>query len=689
MAHIQIDDIDPDITYTVGASARSVFTVPFAFFENEDLIVTVGDEIMVLTDDYTVTGAGLTPPSVAAVTLDVAVTNTTVRIERDVPIKRTTDFPASGPFQGDAMNTQLDKFVAMLQQIARRAMLTIVGSNPSVWDAQGRRITDIEDATDDTDAVTRSQLLAALAQPAVDSSANVFESRAAVGLTEIAGTINHILTLAYTSGVRGGGATYMRVASQPSHAGKIQSADGAWWELDLYGRVDVRAFGVRADGTTDDTDALQDAINSGAGWLDFPAGTILVDNTGIFGVSNQVWQGAGRGATIIKLTANTSQEMIAFASKTKSEIRDMTLDYNNRVPTGNLSVLAMSACTSCDVTRVNVDNGVLIGFAFDGCEDVTVEACTISRDTAIASNNQAITFVNNPSQDFRILRNRFYRWGANAGDLTDSWWAENIAEQWIYGAGIGQGGAGFTDNRIIYRNNIIRDGSTELTEDVPTPLRPHGLEIYTNHAMIEGNILYNNGGSAIRSAGSDCIVANNLVYNNGLRSLIAPSEEYVGLDIRYLAADVAATRVVINGNLVHSENSNIQKYGLQLLGSPLPSYVTISGNAMDGGTAPIDDGGMTFSSFVGPALFGAKTFDPANLTNGSRDSTSVSVSGAALGDKVTASFSLDLQGIDLFGYVSSANTVTVIFHNATGGTLNLASGTLRVTVWKGTGAANF
>ena len=48
------------------------------------------------------------------------------------------------------------------------------------------------------------------------------------------------------------------------------------FELDNGGKVDVRAFGVRADGTTNDTDAFQDAIDSGAGWLELPAGTIVV-----------------------------------------------------------------------------------------------------------------------------------------------------------------------------------------------------------------------------------------------------------------------------------------------------------------------------------------------------------------------------------------------------------------------------
>lgn len=78
-------------------------------------------------------------------------------------------------------------------------------------------------------------------------------------------------------------------------------------------------------------------------------------------------------------------------------------------------------------------------------------------------------------------------------------------------------------------------------------------------------------------------------------------------------------------------------------------------------------------------LVGSATYDPPNLTTGSGATTTVTVTGCALGDFVTAcSFSLDLQGITVTAYVSAANTVSVRFQNQTGGTLDLASGTLRV-----------
>ena len=79
-------------------------------------------------------------------------------------------------------------------------------------------------------------------------------------------------------------------------------------------------------------------------------------------------------------------------------------------------------------------------------------------------------------------------------------------------------------------------------------------------------------------------------------------------------------------------------------------------------------------------LSASAVFDPASLTDGSGATTTVSLTGAALGDFVQVSFSLDLQGIKLAAWVSSVDTVSVRFENKTGGTINLASGTIQVRV---------
>jgi len=83
--------------------------------------------------------------------------------------------------------------------------------------------------------------------------------------------------------------------------------------------------------------------------------------------------------------------------------------------------------------------------------------------------------------------------------------------------------------------------------------------------------------------------------------------------------------------------------------------------------------GATFSGW----RKGSATYDPASLVDAAGATTTVTVTGASLGDYAIPSFSVDLAGITLTAYVSAANTCSVRFQNESGGTLDLASGTLR------------
>lgn len=81
-------------------------------------------------------------------------------------------------------------------------------------------------------------------------------------------------------------------------------------------------------------------------------------------------------------------------------------------------------------------------------------------------------------------------------------------------------------------------------------------------------------------------------------------------------------------------------------------------------------------------LNGSVTFDPPSLIGGAGTTTTLTVTGAALGDFAETTFSRDLQGITVTAWVSAADTVSVRLQNDTGGTLDLASGTLRARVRK-------
>jgi concanavalin A-like lectin/glucanase superfamily protein len=111
---LDVSDTAPVVSYEVGSSPASIFTVPFVFFADTDLVVTVDGVLKTLATDYTVSGAK--NPAGGTVTFLVAQTNATVLIVRDVPVKLDTHIPPSGPLDVPGLNIQFSKLVAMLQQ---------------------------------------------------------------------------------------------------------------------------------------------------------------------------------------------------------------------------------------------------------------------------------------------------------------------------------------------------------------------------------------------------------------------------------------------------------------------------------------------------------------------------------------------------------------------------------------------
>jgi hypothetical protein len=89
--------------------------------------------------------------------------------------------------------------------------------------------------------------------------------------------------------------------------------------------------------------------------------------------------------------------------------------------------------------------------------------------------------------------------------------------------------------------------------------------------------------------------------------------------------------------------------------------------------------GAQAAKFIYEPLLGAATYDPPNLADAAGATTTVTVTGASLGDFANAAFSNNLQGISMTAYVSAADTVSVRFQNESGGALDLASGTLTAT----------
>jgi len=149
-----------------------------------------------------------------------------------------------------------------------------------------------------------------------------------------------------------------------------------------------------------------------------------------------------------------------------------------------------------------------------------------------------------------------------------------------------------------------------------------------------------------------------VVANNNIRNFTTGAGR--GIDLRSTSSSANS---MINGNMVTGCTLGI-----------LASHTAIYGENR------ISSNTTNFSGVYAPWI--STTFNPPSIAAGGTTTTTLTVTGAALGDFVEASFSLDLQGIQMRAYVSAADTVTFVFQNPTAGAIDLASGTLRAKLRK-------
>ena len=116
---ILVNDTTPRNQYT-ATSGQTTFAYSFEIFEVTDVKVYNGSTLLTYASSpsdgtqYSVTNAGVTGGGNIVLGSGGATAGNTITIVRDIAVKRTTDFPSSGPFNIASLNTDLDKQIAMM-----------------------------------------------------------------------------------------------------------------------------------------------------------------------------------------------------------------------------------------------------------------------------------------------------------------------------------------------------------------------------------------------------------------------------------------------------------------------------------------------------------------------------------------------------------------------------------------------
>lgn len=426
---------------------------------------------------------------------------------------------------------------------------------------------------------------------------------------------------------------------------------------------------------TDSTSAIQKAINSGLKQLVGLPGTYIVNGTGLTGASTLAWRGAGLGITLYQLSEDTNNNMVLFSGKSKIRVRDLTFDWNNKVAgVGGPAALAFHQSTDFTVRDVGILNFDRFGIAINGCSVFRILDNDIKRATVASTSNQGILVSASAGANSNgwITGNYLLNSGMDE-DIQGVFVKHNRVENFGYGAGI------TTEQSETCHSNIIGDniisGGTGIDENL---YRPGGIENWSPLSIVSNNLLFDNAGAGIDQGGRFNAVNGNMIYNNGTNGVVS-----AGIVARYDGATYNSLYSTYTGNVSIdvAGAGGTQHYGFMTQNSSA-TYQTLAGNSFDVNKTAPQSIISEKVSFSGPTLEFSVLYNPPSLINGASITTDVLAPGAVKGDKVDVSFSLDLQGVQIFAWINDDNSAKVTFLNGTGGTVNLDEGTIRLAVKK-------
>lgn len=502
--------------------------------------------------------------------------------------------------------------------------------------------------------------------------------------------------------ILGGGYRYKVAASGATDHDLTTTGGVKLYVLKIAGRYMPDQFLENVSpGTTDMTAAIQAAINKGDTLLD---GQYLTSATLVM-KSNRELSGAGRGAEIVASTAawvryealasavETGLGGTPFVSGSKPIISnenpdsgDTNITLRNFKITGNTtgpnhmvhvreidglriedchSYEGLSAFAVLKSYNVRITNNRVEGYRNGGID--TWEGC---KRVIIANNTILGRGPNSDGSNIGI----FVTAQPTDKEDTVSHTAEdyNVSDNVIFGSdnyGIWVGG-GDTSNvgNEVHRANISGNVLKDIDGTGIEINEGQDVTVINNHlSEIGGNGVFSRtlatGGAAVRRLR----VINNTFENIG--ATVANSE-FVSLDLTTNDAEVTGN-VGTGSSHVHAlynrgTNSRLLRYG----------------NDWEAGTTgTINDLGIDSRTIMHSShLEATAAWDAPSIASGAQSSTTITVTGAALGDFVRVASSSSFSGMQLWAEVTAADTVTVYLTNNTGGTLDASNRNITVLV---------
>jgi len=413
---------------------------------------------------------------------------------------------------------------------------------------------------------------------------------------------------------------------------------GGRWKRVYQGQaVNVKWFGAKGDGTTDDTAAVQAALDASL-YVYVPLGTFKITAALNLRDGHHV-QGAGRDMAVFSKT-NYSGAVFSGVDTDDVTLEGFTIaGAGAAVGSGNkgidIHVSLNEICANikfADITVTDVnDTGIYAG------------TCSFVTWSNIKTRNMGFAGIWIDGGDGHHLlncttKNDLIGYYINA---PSGYGPTTVVATGCYAE---QSGAGF---KIVGGKcvTLIACGVEAAIDRTPNTQIGYSYWI--------------NGGSNIKLLG--CLARNDTI-----------------------GAAITAPFVLIDGSADQVEIDGFQREVSGVYGGPTAELVTSAATAVKLGQSNFTYSKITSGGKIlyAQPLTGSATYDAANLADGAGVTTTVTVTGAALGDFAEASLGVSAAGITVTAYVSATDTVSVRIQNESTGAVDLASTTIRARVWK-------